>query len=174
MKDDSLLLDFRALVLKPVLSGEYLSKIITTHGIYYSKTSPLDLLKQACLRHHSSKEGRKEAAKKLLNYYKKPPFLISDDVGVFPTMSSTKPECIYIFSHFFKAKEIGKQLTQITFHNHGNRVVTIPVSLHTVMQQKSKLHMLMNHLHQSKRNYITGLPSSGIDPDGLRSISNSN
>ncbi|MCG7344041.1 competence protein ComK [Sporosarcina sp. ACRSL] len=163
MRDDSLLLDFRALALRPVFSGTYLSEIITTHGVYYSRTSPVELLKQACLRHHSSKEGRKDAAKKLLNYHKKPPFLISDDVGVFPTVSSDNPECIYIFSHFFKAEKVGKAKTKITFSN--KTVITVPVSHYTVMQQKAKLHMLLSHSHQSKRNYISGQPYFGMEPD---------
>ncbi|WP_432357013.1 competence protein ComK [Sporosarcina sp. UB5] len=160
MRDDSLLLDFRTLALKPVFSGEYLSKIITTHGTYYSKTSPIELLKEACLRHYSSMEGRKEAAKKLLNYYKKPPFLISDDVGVFPTISSEKPECIFIFSHFFEAEKVGKKQTKITFNN--KTYITVPVSHYTVMRQKSKLHTLLSHCQQSKRNYKAGSPNFGM------------
>lgn len=153
MIEDSFLLDYRTLALKPVF-GEYLSEIITLEGTYYSKVGPIELLNNACLRHHSSKEGRKEAAKKLLNFKKKPPFLISDDVGVFPTTSSKNPECIYIFNHFFKSEPASRKETKITFNNKES--IIVPVSFHTVKQQKSRLHMLMSHVQQTKRQYIPG------------------
>lgn len=153
MIDDSLLLDYRTLALKPVF-GEYLSEIITLHGTYYSKLSPIELLNNACLRHHSSKAGRKEAAKKLLNFFKKPPFIISDDLGVFPTTSSKNRDCIYIFNHFFESESVSKEETKIKFSN--GTVIIVPVSLYTVKQQKSRLHTLLSHAHLSKRQYISG------------------
>src|SRR4051794_27210378 len=112
MKDDSLLLDHRGLALKPYFSNGYLSEIITTHGTYYSKLSPIELLNRACLRHHSSKNGRKEAAKKLLNFHHNTPFLISEEIAVFPTRSSKHPECMWIFSRFFEATFLEKAKTQ--------------------------------------------------------------
>ncbi|MGG0670240.1 competence protein ComK [Sporosarcina koreensis] len=163
MKDESLLLDYRALALKSVTTGKYLSEIITTHGIYYSKTSPVELLNKACLRHHSSKEGRQEAARKLLNFHQKPPFLISEDIAVFPTKSSIHPDCIWIFSHFFKTEAIEKEKTKITFHNET--VIEVPISLYTVKQQKFRMHTLLSHAQQSKRAYIASHPLFGMAPD---------
>ncbi|WP_252502048.1 competence protein ComK [Sporosarcina sp. Marseille-Q4943] len=163
MKDDSLLLDYRALALRSAFSTDYLSEIITTHGTYYSKMSPIELLEEACLRHHSSKRGRKEAAKKLLKFHKKPPFLISDDVAVFPTMSSIHPECTWIFSHFFEEELIAKEETKIKFHD-GTEVI-VPVSLYTVQQQKLKVLALLSHVQQSKRKYIPEYPLFGMNPN---------
>jgi competence protein ComK len=167
MLDDSLLLDYRALALKHAFSTEYLSEIITTHGTYYSKVSPVDLLEEACLRHHSTKNGRKEAARKLLKFHQKPPFLISDDVAVFPTMGSKHPECMWIFSHFFEAESLTKEKTKITFHN-GTDII-VPISLHTVKQQKMRTHTLLSHAQQSKRKYIREFPFLGMNtnPDNL-------
>lgn len=168
MRNDSLLLDFRALALKPVFSGEYLSEIITTHGVYYSKMSTIDLLEEACLRHYSSKAGRRKATQKLFKFMKKTPFLISDDVGVFPTRSCKNPECVWIFSNFFEMKRLEKNVTEIKFSN--GTIVTVSVSLHTLERQKSRLHMVMSHAQQSKRTYIPELPFLGMNsnPDELR------
>ncbi|WP_339251792.1 competence protein ComK [Sporosarcina sp. FSL W8-0480] len=152
MKDDSFLLDSRALALKPYFSEKYLSKIITTHGIYYSSLNPKELLDKACLRHYSSKAGRKEAARKLLKFNRKTPFLISDEVGVFPTKSSKHDDCIYIFSHFFQTEPIDSKNTLITFNNDIS--IKVSVSPYTVRQQKSRLHMLLSHVQLSKRQYI--------------------
>lgn len=163
MKDESLLLDHRALALKSVTTGKYLSEIITTHGIYYSKIDPVELLNRACLRHHSSKEGREEAARKLLNFHQKPPFLISEDIAVFPTRSSKHPDCMWIFSHFFKAEALEKEKTKITFQNET--VIEVPVSLYTVKQQKFRMHTLLSHAQQSKRAYISSLPLLGMPTD---------
>lgn len=148
MKDHSLLLDLRALVLKPVFSSKYRSKIITTHGIYYSESKPIDLLNKACLRFFSTKEGRKNATRELFKFPYNPPFLISKKVGVFPTMSSKHPECIWIFNHPFHAEKV-EQGTKLTFTEHDIHTI-VPTSLHTITVQNYKLHTVVSHSQQSR------------------------
>lgn len=143
MDYDSLLLDECALALKPVFTGEYQSKIITTNGIYYSKLPPNELLNRACLRYFSTKQGRTQAAALLLKFAHKPPFLIEPGkVGVFPTESSKNPECIWIFNHRFTVDEIAKGKSVITFMNGTS--IHVPVSKFTILKQYERLHTLMS------------------------------
>ena len=146
-------IDERALALKPVLSGENRSKIITTHGTYFSRSSPKILLDRACLNHLSTKEGRIRAAKILLSYTKKPPFIISpNEYGVFPTESSKKPECIWIFNHRFSVKEFAKGETIITFMN-GTAII-VQVSKYTIIKQEQRLHTLLSTGQTMQREYM--------------------
>ncbi|MDW0116229.1 competence protein ComK [Sporosarcina thermotolerans] len=160
MKDEISLFISRTLALKSVHSGKYFSKIITMDGIYFSTLKPIDLLNKACLRHHSSKAGRKEAAKELLKYRQKTPFLISDEVGVFPTNGSKNPDCIWIFSHFFDAKRLDSKNTLLTFNNEIT--INVPVSLYTVTKQKTRLHTLLSHVQYSKNQYISEQSLFGV------------
>lgn len=146
------LIDERALAIKPVLSGENRSKIITTHGTYFSLLSPKDLLNEACLNYLSTKEGRVKAAKLLLSYTMKPPFIISpNEYGVFPTESSKKPECVWIFNHRFTVKEVKRGESVITFLNGAS--VNVDVSKYTILKQEQRLHMLLGLGQTIKREY---------------------
>lgn len=160
MKDYSLYLDHRALALQHVHTGEYLSEIVTTHGVYHSKLSPTTLLNRACLRNHSSMKGREEAVRKVFGFVQKPPFLISEDVGVFPIMSSEHPECTWIFSHFFNMEVLGKKRTKLIFIN-GTEII-VPVSHDVVIKQKTKLHTLLSHSYQLKQAYFADYPHSFV------------
>ncbi len=147
------LIDGRVLAIKPVLSGENRSEIITTHGTYFSLSSPKSLLDQACLNYLSTKEGRIKAAKLLLSYTMKPPFIISpNEYGVFPTESSKKPECVWIFNHRFTVKEVRRGESVITFLNGAS--VSVGVSKYTILKQEQRLHTLLSFGHTIKREYI--------------------
>ncbi|MDN4605907.1 competence protein ComK [Sporosarcina highlanderae] len=171
MIDDSLLLDHRALALEKVSSGKYLSKIITLHGIYLSETCPIELLNRACLRYHSTKKGRKEAVRTLMDFGKKPPFLISDEVGVFPTKASKHPDCVWIFGHFFATEMVDKKNTKLTFKN--GMTINVKESLYTIKKQKLRLHTLLSHVQQSKRQYISEQPMFVVnDPNSKYNAAN--
>ncbi|WP_269049825.1 competence protein ComK [Sporosarcina sp. G11-34] len=152
-------MDCRALAVKSYFLDGFQSKIITTHGIYYSKMSAIELLDTACIRSGFTKKGSKEAVRKLLNYLRKTPFLISQDVGAFPTCSSDSLECVWIFNHRFDVKELGQGLSLVTFKNGMS--ITVKASKHTLENQQRKLHTTLDiyrNIEREKELYISSKP----------------
>ena len=143
MSCESYLLDERALAIKPIFTGDYQSEIFTTHGIYYSKLKPRDLLNLACLNYFSTKKGRMHAATILLGYSRKPPFMISPKgLGVFPTESPDNANCVWIFNHRIKIEKITKTESVVTFMN--GTTINVKASKHIIDKQNHRLHTLLS------------------------------
>lgn len=143
MSCDSYLLDERALAIKPIFTGHYQSEIVTTHGIYYSKLKPADLLNLACLHYFSTMKGRMHASSILLGYAIKPPFLISSkEFGVFPTASPNNPNCAWIFNQRIEIQVITKTESVVTFMNGSS--ITVKASKHIIDKQNHRLHTLLS------------------------------
>ncbi|MBO0603758.1 competence protein ComK [Sporosarcina sp. E16_3] len=154
-KCDSFLINRTVLAVKAFFMGDNKSEILTTHGIYYSVLTPLDLLNKACINYYSTWQGRTNVAKNLLNYSKKPPFIIvPNEIGVFPTKSSDSPDCVFIFNHYISVEEVAKGQSVITFMPGIS--ITVNVSKNTILKQYQRLHTLMsvsNLRHQEKELY---------------------
>ena len=152
---DSFLINRTVLAVKAFFMGENKSKIITTHGIYYSVLTPLELLNKACINYSSTWQGRTDVATVLLDYSKKPPFIIEPNkIGVFPTKSSKSPDCVFIFNHHISVHEVAKGQSVITFM--AGISVTVKVSKNIILKQYQRLHTLMsvsNLRHQEKELY---------------------
>lgn len=150
MNCESYLLDSQALALM-AHKDDYgsRSKIVTLHGTYTSKKSPVELLNLVCVRSRSTKLRQKQTSCELLKFKQKPPFILSEGVGVFPTSSSKHDTCCWIFNHFFTTREIDKKTTELTFST-GIKV-TVPASLHIIHQQNGRLHTLLSHSAQTKK-----------------------
>lgn len=143
MNCDSYLLDERALAIKPIFTGHYQSEIFTTHGIYYSKLKPTELLNLACLNYFSTKKGRMHASTILLGYAIKPPFMISSKgFGVFPTASPNNPNCVWIFNQRIEIQVITKTESVVTFMNGTS--ITVKASKHIIDKQNHRLHTLLS------------------------------
>ncbi len=150
MNCESYLLDSQALALMSHKDDQgSRSKIITLHGIYTSKKSPVQLLNLVCVRNRSTKLRRKREACEILKFKQKPPFILSEGIGVFPTSSSKHDTCCWIFNHFFTTAEIDKKTTELTFSSDIK--VIVPASLHIIHQQNGRLHTLLSHSSQSKK-----------------------
>ncbi|WP_342508630.1 competence protein ComK [Sporosarcina sp. FSL K6-2383] len=140
---DSYLLDIRTLALESVFAGDFKSKISTTHGIYYSKLTPAQLLNKACLHYFSTMEGRIQAASALLNYVKKPPFIIApNELGVYPTASPDNDDCVWFFNHRFTIVEVAKGQSIVTFMEGTS--IHVKASKHTMLKQYLRLHSLLS------------------------------
>lgn len=155
---ESYLIDARALAVESVFIGSYKSKITTTHGIYFSKLTPQKLLNKACLHYFATKKGRIQAATILLNYDKKPPFLIApNEIAVFPTASSKNPDCVWIFNQLFTVTEVAKKQSIVTFMD--GTTIHVKASKHTILKQNQRLHTLLSTsrlMEREKQLYLTG------------------
>jgi len=160
---DSYLIDERTLAVKKILTGDYQSKIITTHGIYFSKLSPTNLLDKACLNYLSTKKGRKRATTNWLNYSQKPPFIIEPNkTGVFQTESSKNPDCVWIFNQRLTVDEVAKKESVITFMN--GTTIKVKVSKNTILKQKQRLDSLLSIgflMDRERELYLGGDDSNG-------------
>jgi competence protein ComK len=139
---DSYLIDHRALMLVSVFTEGNKSKIITTHGTYYSKMSVLDLLDKACIRFASTMEGRMDATRIFMKFPRKTPIVIKPgEIGAFPTMSYKKLECVWFFNHLFEIEELEKGKSRVTFRD--GTTTTVHVSKHVLVKQQHRLHFTL-------------------------------
>ena len=140
---DSELINNQTLSLEPVFIGKAKSRIVTTHGIYYSEESVLNLLEDACNRFASTIEGRLTAIRRLMNYPVKTPLLIDPNLfGASPTMSYRHAECVWIFNHPIHVEEVRKGYSIVYFSNG----ITLPVNVskHVLLKQHQRLHTALN------------------------------
>lgn len=130
-------------MLESVFAGINKSKIITTHGIYFSKMPVIQLLNLSCVRFASTLEGRIQAIKKLTNYSIKTPILIDpNELGAFPTTSYKNIECVWIFHHPLKIESLSNGKSQVTFHN--GMTFTVNASKYVLEKQKQRLHTIFD------------------------------
>jgi len=73
--------------------------IIETDGAFLTSKSPEQLFEEACLKHGSSYEGRRQAVIHMLQYWKRTPFAIAPLHGIyaFPTAASSDRDCVWLF-----------------------------------------------------------------------------
>jgi len=143
MKGNSTLIDLQTLMVESVFKGKEKTRIVTTHGIYYSEESALNLLEDACNRFASTLEGRLKAIRKLMNYSVKTPLLIEPNhFGAFPTMSYRHLECVWIFNHPIQVEEVSKGKSIVLFSNGIS--VSVNASKHVLLKQHQRLHTSLN------------------------------
>ncbi len=143
----------RALALEGVFDGKYRSKVTMIDGIYYSEMPPVDLLNEICMHFGATKKGRVDAAKSLLGFSKKTPFIIvPGKVAAVPLVSPDRDDCVWIFNHPFKTTEISKGKSLLTYRNGAK--VEVPCSKYTLLKQENRIHTLLSKLEWMKRWYI--------------------
>ncbi|WP_078409119.1 competence protein ComK [Priestia abyssalis] len=78
---------------------QYQTLILEVNGAYLTSTSPEKLIDEACLKHGSSYEGRRQAVIHVLQYWKRTPFPIAPLLGIyaFPSASSRDRDCVWLF-----------------------------------------------------------------------------
>ncbi|HLG26173.1 MAG TPA: competence protein ComK [Paenisporosarcina sp.] len=162
---DSNWIDNQALSLESVFTGDYKSKITTTHGIYYSSMTVHDLLNKACIRYASTMEGRMQATRIFMKYPNKTPILIEpSEIGAFPTMSYQHQECVWLFNHHFEVEELDKGKSLVTFRN-GTSIIVF-VSKHVLLKQQHRLHFTLDTyriLQRDKKPYIGNDPKPKLE-----------
>ncbi|HZG70199.1 MAG TPA: competence protein ComK [Chondromyces sp.] len=126
------------------------SKVVELHESFISPFKPIDLVKKSCEYFGSSYDGRREGTKTLINVERKAPIIIDSytSIYLFPTMSPTKPGCIWIsHSHVVAHRRLNSQETLVTFQNGES--YTLPVSPSTFSTQMGRTAMLRVRMDQN-------------------------
>lgn len=148
---DYYLIDEKVLSIEAVFVGENKSKITKENGVFYSKSSAIDLINHACIRFGSTMQGRIDAAKVFSSFPHKTPFIIIPFLlGVFPTNSRKNLTCVWIFNHPFQITFLEKKKSRVTFRN--GKSIIVPVSKHSLTQQKQRLHAVLDIYNSKHRN----------------------
>lgn len=143
VNQDSYLLDDMALALEPCFTELGKSRITRLDGIFYSWSTPEELLEEVCLRYGSTMKGRTDAVKKKLRFmHRTPVILIPQLVGVAPTVSSKDSTCIWLFNHPYLISKISSQQSIITLLNGEELAVSI--SKHSLTNQMNRLHSALH------------------------------
>ncbi|MDQ0243721.1 competence protein ComK [Bacillus fengqiuensis] len=75
--------------------------ILDVDGSFLTSKSPERLFEEACLKHGSTYEGRRQAVIHVRQYWKRTPFAIAPLFGmyVFPSASPRDLDCVWLFAH---------------------------------------------------------------------------
>jgi len=110
-------------------------------------TSLIKYINNLCIKSHSTIDGRINASKKILLKNSKVPFIINDNILVFPTKSLRDYETILInFFSVMSFKKVQKNKTEIIFNDLTK--ITIDISLNVLKNQMDLCHNLM---HQTSK-----------------------
>lgn len=152
MNCKSHLLDSRALAMRWARSNEGTTEIVTTHGIYYSNHTPVELLQTVCLQFLSTLEGQINGSKHFFQHVLLHPYRCSPNLHVIQTSTCHNFECVWLFNENFTAMESHiKSHTLIDFG--GDIQLIVPAPKRFIEQQRTLLHEFMNH-HQKPFAYM--------------------
>ncbi|WP_368650338.1 competence transcription factor ComK [Bacillus inaquosorum] len=123
-------------VLPEEIDGKIYSKIIEKDCVFYVSMKPLQIVDRSCRFFGSSYAGRKAGTYEVTKISHKPPIMVdpSNQIFLFPTLSSTRPQCGWI-SHVhvkeFKPTEFDD--TEVTFSN--GKTMELPISCNSFENQ---------------------------------------
>lgn len=123
-------------VLPEEIDGKICSRIIEKDCVFYVNMKPLQIVDRSCRFFGSSYAGRKAGTYEVTKISHKPPIMVhpSNQIFLFPTLSSTRPQCGWI-SHVhvkeFKATEFDD--TEVTFSN--GKTMELPISYNSFENQ---------------------------------------
>ena len=127
----------------PVSHVEFRSKILDVCGEFYSKKTPIQLVKEACSNDGCSYEGKRDSIISSFGFTQKTPIPVrpGELLYAFPTTSPEQFECMWIFVHqvhSIAANPTDKNSTMIFFHNHVH--MNINASVYTTRRQPELTH----------------------------------
>lgn len=96
--------------LVPARHIEYNTIVLTSHNKLYIKKSPLQIIRESCLRDFATYEGKRKAVIHMTGFCKKVPIPINPAkrIFAFPTISPQHPECIWLFYYRIRKIEENK------------------------------------------------------------------
>ncbi len=124
----------------------YCSRIFDRSGIYLSKATPVDLIRQACLEAGVTYEGRRKAVIYHLKYEQQTPIIVStwNAISAFPTESPESIDCCWVFyQHVKEMYALSKSSTMILFHDGFELIV--PISKGRLQKQMERMGRWISH-----------------------------
>ena len=93
--------------LLPGRSTYYDTIVLTSEGKHYVKKPPFDIIKESASKTFLTYEGSRDVIQKKLGFKYKIPLPINTALGIYaiPTMSSSNPDCVWLFYHRIKDVE---------------------------------------------------------------------
>ncbi|WP_270181325.1 competence protein ComK [Alkalihalobacillus sp. CinArs1] len=122
------------------------TRIYDRSGVYLSKRTQIDLIRDACLEGGSTYEGRRKAMVYHLKYEHQTPIVISTSNGIcaFPTESPDNLECSWIFYHHVRnMTSLTKNSSMV--HFHSGLKLEVPVSLSRLQKQMERMGRCISH-----------------------------
>jgi len=129
---------------------DYHTIIYDEQGIYYTKDTAKELLNRACLHRLFTYEGRLQAIRQQLNYFKKTPLLICHEelIYTFPTVSPESPNCHWIFPRHVQSYTSEKGKITVRFSN-GTKLL-LNCSPHVYHKQANRASNCIAYLLNNK------------------------
>jgi competence protein ComK len=144
-------LDHKVHSIENVYKEDYLSRLLTTDGVFYSRLSFTQLLENACILYCSTLEGRIQAVRKVMGYrHKTPVIIIPDLVSAFPTESYKKYTCVWIFNHPFQIEVLGKKKCKVIFED--GQFIIVNVSKEVLLSQQQRSDWTLEKFRQNQQN----------------------
>ncbi len=131
-------IDQSVLFVLSAFETERKSKIVTKHGVYYSRDSVLSLIDKACMLSASTYEGRIQANRHNLKHYKKITLFIWEGLSGYPTHSPTHPDCVWILNHDNRFESLGQNRTRIHY-DQWNIHIDVNVSMNILKKQRMRM-----------------------------------
>lgn len=128
-------------------SNYYRTKIYEEDDIIYKKETPLMILENSCLHYGSSLDGRKQAAKRILNMNSKLPVSIKPHGGLFflPTTSHRNKECVWFsYSHVDDYWEYEDKLAVIL---NNKQVIFVDISYNQFDLQMKRTSQIIAYFY---------------------------
>ncbi len=117
-ENSTILVNESTLLLEPIQYGEHTKVYEKNREPILVKKTALKIIRQSCIRHLSTYNGRREASIKVLGMNRKVPLIIDNVRGtyLFPVSSHLKPDCAWItLAHIAELHKIAKKKTKVTF-----------------------------------------------------------
>jgi competence protein ComK len=138
------------MLLFPIKYGSKIyTEVFELSDQFLSPFKPLDIVKKSCEFFGSSYEGRRQGAKQLIGSGHKPPIIVDPHTSIFlfPTMSPSKQECIWIsHEHVISHERLDTNTTSVTFRN--KQTFRLPVSYSVFNSQLLRTALLRTRLSQ--------------------------
>lgn len=142
------LLDSQALAMRWAKSNEGTTEIITSHGIYYSNYTPIELLEIVCIQSSSTLAEKMEGSKPYFEHALLPPYMCSPDLNAIQTSTIHNFDCVWLFNENFTVVESDIDGHTLIYFGEDIQLI-IPAPIQFIEQQRILLHELKKYFQKS-------------------------
>ncbi|WP_100332436.1 competence protein ComK [Bacillus xiapuensis] len=136
----------KTMALSGVYHPDYNTIIHDEDGMYCTKQTVKSILNNACLERYSTYDGRIEALRYFLPYFKKTPLMICPYEGIcaFPHISPRSPLCSWLVpNHIHQVHKLDKKKVKVEFNNES--FLLLNCSFKSINNQRERAVHSMSH-----------------------------